>query len=153
MTGSATVAQFVDDLAADPPGPAGGSALAVTVAMAAALAELAARRSGASDLAAGAAALRRRALPLSQADADAYALVLSSDGEARTNALARASDVLREIAAAAAETQRLASPLLDQANPALRADVRAALELADAARRSVEHLVRANASEPAGDAR
>ncbi len=145
MTGSAPVAAFVDDLAADPPGPAGGSALAVTVAMAAALTELAARRSGATEIAAAAAGLRRRALPLADADADAYALVLASEGEERTAALARASEVLRDVDDAAADTQRVASSLLERAKPALRADVRTALELTAAVRRSAEELIRANA--------
>ena len=150
MTAAAQLAPFVDDLAADPPSPAGGSALAVTVAMASALAELVARRSGASEIAAAAAAVRRRALPLADADAAAYARVLGSEGDERTAALARASDVLRAVDAAAAETQRLASPLLERAKPPLRADVQTALELAAAVRRSAEELIRANAADGGG---
>ncbi|MCA1569349.1 MAG: cyclodeaminase/cyclohydrolase family protein [Chloroflexi bacterium] len=56
-----SLARFLDELAADPPGPAAGSAAAVVVAMAAALLELAARRSGESEASTRASALRTAA--------------------------------------------------------------------------------------------
>jgi methenyltetrahydrofolate cyclohydrolase len=147
----ATLAAFLDDLAADPPGPAGGSAAAVTVAMAAALIELAARRSDDGHRAANAAELRRRAFALAEADARAYEQVLDSHGEERRSALTRASGVLEEIAAAAHALNELAQPLIDRARPPLAADVRAAVELAGAARAAVGHLALANARDAGGD--
>ena len=144
MSDPVSVAAFVDELAADPPGPAAGSAAAVTVAMAAALVELVARRAGAEDAAAQARALRARALPLADADARAYGDVLEARGEARRAALERSSDVLRDIASTAAEVGALASPLGKRTKPALRGDVRAAIELADAARRVADDLVLVN---------
>lgn len=138
------VAGFVEALAADPPGPAAGSAAAITVAMAAALAELAARRSGEAETAARAGAVRAGALPLAEADARAYGEVLHSRGPERREALARASDVLREIAQAAVETQRLAEPLVESAKAALRGEALAAVELAAAAGRVAERLIEVN---------
>jgi len=70
-------------VAADPPGPAGGSVAAAAVALAAALAELAARKSGRPDEEARAAALRTRAVSLAAADARTYAEVLGAEGDAR----------------------------------------------------------------------
>ncbi|MDQ3690255.1 MAG: cyclodeaminase/cyclohydrolase family protein, partial [Chloroflexota bacterium] len=91
------LAGFLDDLAADPPGPAAGSAAAIVVAMAAALLELAARRSGEGGIALQASLRREAAIPLAEADARAYESVLQARGEARRSALSRASDILREI--------------------------------------------------------
>lgn len=148
MSGDA-LSRFVDELAADPPGPASGSAAAVAVAMAAALAELAARRSGDAATSARAAAVRARALPLGDADARAYADVLATRGDERRAALARASDVLREIVAAAAETSAVAEPLLTTVQGPLRGEVTTALALANAARGAAEQLIRINADDEA----
>lgn len=136
--------RFLDELAADPPGPAAGSAAAMVVAMAAALLELVARRSGRNELSSRASSLRRGVVPLSDADARAYQAVLASRGDERRSALSRASDVLREIAAAAAAVEELASLLIQHAKPALRGEAVAAVELARAARRVCERLVIVN---------
>jgi len=144
------LANFLDELAADPPGPAAGSAAAVVVAMAAALLELAARRSGENEVSSRASALRRTALPLAEADARAYQVVLQSRGDERRAALTRASDVLREIEVAAAAVGELASPLLERATPALRGEVVAAVELARAARSVSERLIMLNLAGKAG---
>ncbi len=146
MSGAPEVAGFVEALAADPPGPAAGSAVAVTVAMAAALAELAARRSGEAEIAARAAAIRFRALPLAEEDARAYGEVLRTRGPERQEALERASDVLREISRAAAETQELAEPLVESARAALRGEALAAVELAAAAGRVAGRLIEINSN-------
>ena len=73
---------LLDELASESPAPAGGSAAAVAVAMAAALVEMGARRSpgweDAMGVAAQARAIRRRIVPLVQADADAYAASLAA---------------------------------------------------------------------------
>ena len=147
----AALAGFVRELAADPPGPAAGSAAAVVVAMAAALVELAARRSGETGVAARAARAGARALPLADADADAYAAVLESRGDARREALAGASAVLREIGEVADEVQRLVSPPVSRAKGALRGEAIAALELAQAARSVADRLARLNLAQASGD--
>ena len=139
-----SIASFLDELAADPPGPAAGSAAAVAVAMAAALLELAARRSGENDGASRASALRATALPLAEADARAYEAVLRSRGDARRAALTRASDVLIEIGIAAGAVEDLASALVERVKPALRGEVVAASEFARAARHVSERLVTLN---------
>ena len=136
--------RFLDELAADPPGPAAGSAAAIVVAIAAALLELAARRSGENRLSSRASSLRTAVVPLAEADARAYQAVLASRGDERRSALSRASDVLREIAAAATGVEEAASPLVERAKPALRGEAVAAVELARAARRVSEALIRIN---------
>ncbi|MBA3741152.1 MAG: alpha/beta hydrolase [Chloroflexi bacterium] len=147
-----SLAAFLDELAADPPGPAAGSAAAVVVAMAAALLELAARRSGQSEVSSRAATLRMTALPLAEADARAYATVLRSRGDDRATALRRASDVLGQIGIAAAGVQELAASLVERVKPALHGEVAAASELAQAARRVSERLVLLNRAGSGGGA-
>ena len=83
-------------------------------------------------------------VPLAEADARAYQAVLESRGDERRSALSRASDVLREIAAAATGVEEAASPLVERAKPALRGEAVAAVELARAARRVSEALIRIN---------
>ncbi len=138
------LASFLDDLAADPPGPAAGSAAAIIVAMAAALLELAARRSGEEGIASRAASMRMTALPLAEADARAYQVVLQSRGDARRIALNLASEVLGQIGRAAAAVEELASPLIERAKPALRGEAIAAVELARAAGRVSGRLAMIN---------
>ncbi len=115
--------------------------MAIVVAMAAALLELAARRSGAPEVSSRAFALRTRVVPLAEADARAYQAVLASRGKERRAALARASEVLCQIAAAAAAVEQAATPLIERARPALRGEAIAAVELAGAARRVSKRLV------------
>ncbi|MFN2483726.1 MAG: alpha/beta fold hydrolase [Candidatus Limnocylindria bacterium] len=134
----------MDELAADPPGPAAGSAAAIVVAIAAALTELAARRSGEDALASRAASARTAAVPLAETDARAYAAVLRARGHERRAALGRASDVLRQIGDAAGVVEELAAPLVERARPALRGEAAAAVELARAARRVSERLIMFN---------
>ena len=138
------LARFLDELAADPPGPAAGSAAAIVVAMAGALLELAARRSGENGLSSRAFSIRTAVVPLAEADARAYQAVLRSGEDERRSALSRASDVLREIATAASAVEELASPLVERAKPALRGEAVAAVELARVARRVCERLVMFN---------
>ncbi len=135
------LAGFLDDLAADPPGPAAGSAAAIVVAMAAALLELAARRSGEGGIALQASLRREAALPLAEADARAYESVLQARGEARRSALSRASDILREIGRVATGVDDLASSVVGHTKPALRGEVIAAIELSRAAHRVTERLI------------
>lgn len=112
--------------------------------MAAALLELAARRSDEKELASRAASLRTTVVPLAEADARAYEVVLRSRGDERRVALSRASDVLREIASAATAVAQVASPFMDRAKPALRGEAVAAVELARAAHRVSNRLIKLN---------
>ena len=154
------VGEFLDELAAARPAPGGGSAAALAVALAAALcamtAELSARQlAQASQLAAQARGLLRRAAPLAQADADAYAdvlIALRAPGhtdvrqreEQVSAALARASEVPLEVAEIGDRVATLAADIADRGNPAVRGDALAAAQLAAAAARTAAALVQIN---------
>src|SRR5436190_22320985 len=78
---TATVAEFLDDLAARTPAPGGGAAASVTCAMAAGLVELAASLASATGLAhvrARAHELREAVARLAHADGRAYGVVLDA---------------------------------------------------------------------------
>jgi formiminotetrahydrofolate cyclodeaminase len=124
-----TLTGFLEDVAAQTPAPGGGAVAAVAVALGAALAEMVARFSGADEAIAAAAALRKRASPLAQADADAYATFLATRDEA---AHARTVAVPLEIAAIGAEVAALAAALAERGNQSLRGDAIAAALVAGA---------------------
>jgi formiminotetrahydrofolate cyclodeaminase len=154
------VGEFLDELAAAQPEPGGGSAAALAVALAAALcamtAELSARHlADAPRLAADSRGLLRRAAPLAQADADAYAGVLATRRapgqpagrpreERLSAALARASEVPLEVADLGDRVAALAAAIADRGNPAVRGDALAAARLAAAAAQAAAALVRIN---------
>ncbi len=165
----ARLGDFVDLLAARTPAPAGGSAAAVVVAMAAGLAEMAGRFSdghweGARGAVAQARVLRERAAPLARADAEAYEAALAamrgqsvqpagaSDRELG-EALGRAAQVPLEIAAIGSDVALLAAELAERGNPNLRGDAAAAAVLAEAGARAAANLVEINLSATAGDER
>jgi methenyltetrahydrofolate cyclohydrolase len=149
--------------------PAGGSGLAVAVAMAAALVGKVARVSkeswpAAAGVAAQADALLARAKPLGQIDAEAYLSAL----EAREStagltadrrdweigrAYAAAAEPPLEIARIAADVADLAAEVAGQAEPRVRADALAAAELAAAAARGAVSMVAVNLTATADDAR
>jgi formiminotetrahydrofolate cyclodeaminase len=161
------VGEFLDELAAARPAPGGGSAAALAVALAAALcamtAELSARQlAQAPQLADESRGLLRRAAPLAQADADAYAGVLAAlrapgqpDGRQREEqvsaALARASEVPLEVAEIGDRVAALAADIADRGNPAVRGDALAAAQLAAAAARTAAALVQINLAEMPDD--
>jgi formiminotetrahydrofolate cyclodeaminase len=162
------VQALLDELASDSPAPAGGSAAAVAVAMAAALVEMGARRSpgweDANGVSAQARAIRRRAVPLIQADSDAYAASLaalaaiedvSATGrdEAIASALTGAADVALAIAQAGTDTAFLAELVADRGEPSGRDDAQAAVVLAEAGTRVAAALVAANLMTAEGDDR
>ncbi len=163
-----TAAELLDELAG-PVAPGGGSALAFTVAMAAAVVRMAARASTESwDEAAGVAAqadvLRARAAPLAQVDADAYDRALAvRDGAASLpadkrdweigKAFADAAEAPLEIARAAADVAELAAWVAASGEPRVRADAIAAATLAAAAARAAVTLVEVNLTALAGDPR
>jgi formiminotetrahydrofolate cyclodeaminase len=152
------VGDFLEDVAAPTPAPSGGAVAAIAVALGAGLVEMAARFSDgrwseAPRVAAQAAALRERAAPLAQADADGYAPVLSARGEDVADALEAATAVPLEVAAIAAEVAGLAAEVTEHGNPNLRGDAAAGAALADAAARAAANLVAINLKGSPEDAR
>jgi methenyltetrahydrofolate cyclohydrolase len=157
---------FLDILAAPRPDPGGGSAAALTAAVAAALCAMTAGLSArhlpeAPELAADARRLLRRAAPLAQADADAYGEVLTAlrapeqaapafaeGGDPRRDriatALTRASEVPMEVAEIAAAAAAIAAAVAHAGNPSLRGDAETAARLAAAAAHAAAALVAIN---------
>jgi methenyltetrahydrofolate cyclohydrolase len=156
------VREFLDLLAARVPAPGGGAAAAVTCALAAGLAAMAARFSdaqlpGTADVAHQADQLRERAAGLADQDAAAYGAVLDAyrlprdgdGGERRRRieaALRRAAEVPLEIAEIAAQVAGLAADVAARGNPNLRGDTVTAAHLAEASARSAAALVDINAA-------
>ena len=140
-----TVGHFQDEVAARTPAPGGGAVAAMTAATAAALVAMAARFSG--QPADRAEELRARLGSLADEDAAAYSAVLAAPRGQRAAALAVATDVPREIAAAATEIGELARGLAASGNPNLLGDARVAQELAEAAARAAGVLVEINVAE------
>lgn len=160
---------FLDAIAAETPAPGGGSVAAVTTEMAAALAAMVARFSrdhwdGAVGAVAQAEALRQRASPLAQEDADAYESVLAAmrmpktlEPEVRNaligETLSRAAGVPLRIAEAAADVAELGAVIAEHGNPNLRGDAAAAALLGEAAARVAANLVEINLATTEGDDR
>jgi len=153
------VGRFLDLVAAGESAPGGGSAAAVSVALAAGLSSMAARLStqqltDATALAQRAEGLRERVAPLAQEDATAYGLVLAAqragdaddyDGRVRA-ALLEAADVPLAVAEAGAEVAKVAARLATDGNPNLKGDAICAVLLADAGVRAAATLVEINLS-------
>ena len=163
-----SVQGLLDELASDSPAPAGGSAAAVVIAMAAALVEMGARRSpqwdDAMGIAAQARSLRLRTVPLVQADAEAYAESLAAlacvddapgpdRDDAIANALEGAADAALAIARAGTDAAYLAELVADRGEPSGRDDAQAAVVLAEAGTRVAAALVAANLMTAEGDDR
>ncbi len=161
------VGSFLDLLASSSSAPGGGSAIAVSVALAAGLSSMAARLStkhlaDATGLAERADGLRERVAPLARADAVAYCRVLVAqrareapdrDGDVRA-ALSEAADVPLAVAEAGAEVACIAAQLASDGNPNLEGDALCAVLLADAGVRAAVRLVEINLSgEPGEDGR
>ena len=151
------VVQFLDQVAARSPAPGGGGAAALTGALAAGLAAMAARFSAAqlpdaADLAARADQLRHRAAELVDEDAQAYrrvldALALPRDAAGRAQvreALQVAATKPQEMTQIAAQVAELAARLAVAGNPNLRGDSVTAALLAEASARSAAALVDIN---------
>lgn len=163
-----TASQVLDELAGPVP-PGGGSALAFTVAMAAALVRMAARASAeswdeAGGVAAQADALRARVAPLAQLDADVYDQALAvRDGAAALptekrdweigKAFTAAAEPPLEIARVAADVAELALAVVLYGEPRVRPDAVAAATLAAAVARAAVALVEANLTALEGDTR
>jgi formiminotetrahydrofolate cyclodeaminase len=151
---------FLELVSAAEPAPAGGSAAAITVALAAGLCVMAARLStrqlpDATDLARVAERLRDRAVALCQADADAYRLFMSAlqeprepDPEDRRSrivaALSVATDVPLEVVETGAHVADLAARIAECGNPNLLGDAVTAALLAESGVRAASTLVLIN---------
>jgi len=158
-----TLREFLDQVAAREPAPGGGTVAAVTVAMAAGLATMAARFSAghldqAKAVAGQAETLRARVEPLADADAESYRRVLEAFALPREHgaeaeelrrqrirhALEDAAEVPLKVAEAGAEVAGLAATLAEGGNPNLRGDAITAGLLAAAGARSAAGLVAIN---------
>lgn len=149
-----SVAEFLRAVAAREPAPGGGAVAAMSVALAAALAAMAARFSpGMPDLVEHADLLRATVLPLADADADAYGRVLAAyrmppdapDRAGRiTTALSEAADIPLAIAETGAEAASIGARVFQAGNANLRGDALAAVRMAGAGVRTAAALVRLN---------
>lgn len=161
---------LLEELAAPREVPGAGSALAVTLATAAAVVQMAARLSPASwpdaaGVAAQAESLRERAARLVDDDAEAYRLALEARAAADETAKPEQRDwSLGQVTAAAAEPPlalvRIAADLAelcaaagDRVELRVRADVVAAAALAVAVARGAQELVAVNLTALPDDAR
>jgi methenyltetrahydrofolate cyclohydrolase len=161
---------LLEELAAPREVPGSGSALAVALATAAAVAQMAARLSpgswaDAAGVAAQAESLLDRAVKLVDEDADAYRRALEARAAADETARPEQRDwALGRITAAAAEPPlalaRLAADLAElcaaagaRVEPRVHADVAAAAALAVAVARGARELVAANLTAVPGDTR
>ncbi len=164
-----SVAELLDEIAARTPTPAGGSVAAIALTAAAALVTMAARFSEGHWEEAGAAiaqaeALRARAAPLAEADAEAYERALRAlqapkvgDAGERNAAIGRALEdaaaVPLRIAEIGADVATLAAEVAEHGNPNLRGDAAAAAELGAAAATIGAGLVRINLGATKNDQR
>jgi formiminotetrahydrofolate cyclodeaminase len=164
-----TVQGWLEELGERGPAPGGGSAAAITAAMAAALVGMAARLSAESwadapGVCAQTAALRVRLAGLAQADSDAYSeslRVLESSHEIPADrrdrelaaALDRAAQTPLAITETAGDVVTVAYQARERVEPKFQADVDAAAALAAAAAHAAARLVEVNLSATRNDPR
>jgi methenyltetrahydrofolate cyclohydrolase len=155
-----TVSAWLEELGQRGPAPGGGSAAAMSGAMGAALVAMAARLSSdswdeAGGIAAQATALRTRLAELAQADADVYSEALRIiDGAGNIPAERRdyelgiafekAAETPLTIAQTAADVALLGAAARERVEPAVQADLDAAIALAAAAAQAAARLVEVN---------
>jgi formiminotetrahydrofolate cyclodeaminase len=135
------VGEFLAALGERTPTPASGAATALTGALAAALAELAARFAEDEDAVVRAKALVTRLVELADEDAVAYTAFMA---ERTDEARARIIEVPEEIAAHADEVAELAESVRAQLKTSVAGDAEAAVELARAASRVGRRLAELN---------
>jgi formiminotetrahydrofolate cyclodeaminase len=140
---------YLDALGARTPAPASGSGAAMTGAIGAALAELAARFSDEDETASRLVELRARLVELADEDAEAYTAFMRTRSDEDRD---RTIDVPLAIAEAAAEIASIARVLVERGNPRVAGDAEAGYELARAAARVGARLVEINLG-GAGDPR
>jgi formiminotetrahydrofolate cyclodeaminase len=159
---------FLERLGSGTPAPGSGSASALTVAIAAGLVAMVARRSAGDwadggAVAAQAVALQARAAPLALADAEVWEEALAAlesadeDGDPSNADLERKLDlsaaVPLQIAETGADTAALAALAAELGDGAYRPDAAAAAVLAAAGARAAAHLVAINLVVLEGDTR
>lgn len=153
------VGDFVEILAREE-APGGGSAAAVTVAMAAGLVAMVARASKDYWLEAGGAigqadTFRARVAPLAQADADAYQDAITMlrrreevseryRDQTLREVLEKAAEIPIRIVEAGSDLACLAALLVENGNPEVRADAAVACVLAEGGARAAAKLVETN---------
>jgi formiminotetrahydrofolate cyclodeaminase len=125
-----TIEEFLEALGARTPAPASGAAAALTGAMAAALAELAARFAGDDAGVAEARRLRARLVALADEDAEAYTAFMETKSD---EARGRIVEVPLEIAEAAAAVEAIAVRMERELTTAVVGDARTSRDLAVAA--------------------
>ncbi|HZR94943.1 MAG TPA: cyclodeaminase/cyclohydrolase family protein [Gaiellaceae bacterium] len=141
MLNELRVGEFLAALGERTPTPASGAAAALTGALGAALAELAARFAEDEDAVVRAKAAVVRLVELADEDATAYtAFMADRTDETR----ARIIEVPREIAARADEVAQLADALAARLRTSVRGDAEAAAELARSAARVGRRLAELN---------
>jgi formiminotetrahydrofolate cyclodeaminase len=136
-----SVADFLDAVGERTPAPASGAATAVTGALAAALAELAARFADDEEAFCRARVLRDRLTALADDDAEAYAAFMAERSDENRN---RTIEIPLAMAEAAAEVAELAARVERQLGAAVAGDAAAAATLARAVVRTAAELVEVN---------
>jgi len=156
-----SLAVLLDDIAARTPAPGGGTTAALACALAAALAEMAARFAEDGSVA-RAGELRAAALDLAERELTTYAPVLEAARLPRDDpqraarlaaALAAAADPPLALCRVAAATAELAAEAVRGGTPALEGDATTAVLLAEAACRSAARLAELNLAATPADPR
>ena len=142
MLSELRVGELLAALGERTPTPASGAATALTGALAAGLAELAARFAGDEASVVRAKTLVARLVELADEDAEAYTAFMADRSEATR---ARIIAVPEEIAAHADEVQAIAEAVRAQLTSSVAGDAEAAAELARAAARVARRLAELNA--------
>src|SRR5690349_11590038 len=141
MLNELRVGEFLAALGERTPAPASGAATALTAALAAGLAELAARFAGDEDAVVQAKAAVTRLIELADEDAEAYsAFMADRSDETRARIIA----VPEEIAAQADRVAALAERVRAQLPSSVAGDAEAAAELARAAAKVARRLAELN---------
>jgi methenyltetrahydrofolate cyclohydrolase len=141
MLNELRVGEFLAALGERTPTPASGAATALTGAMAAALAELAARFAEDDEAVMHAKAALMRLVELADEDAAAYTAFMA---ERNDETRARIIEVPEEIAAQADRVAKLADALAARLKTSVRGDAEASAELARAAARVGRRLAELN---------
>jgi formiminotetrahydrofolate cyclodeaminase len=149
----AAVEEVLDAFAAPAPTPGAGYASALVAAQAAALVQMAARRSDAPGFAAQAAALRARLTEEGDLSDDAYRKAIAAKADRVGPSLEATVVALTAIAVAARDVAELAVAVSRSAEPAVLLDLAGAAELAAGAAGAAARLVAANLVVVTGDPR
>jgi formiminotetrahydrofolate cyclodeaminase len=142
MLNELRVGELLAALGERTPTPASGAATALTGALAAALAELAARFAGDEEAIVRAKAAVTRLVELADEDGAAYTAFMADGSDENRE---RIIEIPREIATRADEVAELAARVRDRRASSVAGDAEAAVELAAAAARVARRLAELNA--------